>query len=248
MKIHVALLSAVLAVPTLAQDTDGARTFVHAAGEVSINDLIDRCASFLDYNILVSPQELAVCTGGGGIKLQKRVETDRDGCEELLANLLYRHGLVLTVLDQELGMLEVIHASGPRGREIQTRALLRTPEQVLARPRLKVPVMTTVPLQHINATIATNALRPFFASTGGPGPAASLTLGNVGNSSAMLLSGMQDQVAHAINLIRACDVETAADNGLRDGIDGRSIHDQLRSLERRVDAIEKKLAALGTIK
>jgi hypothetical protein len=146
MKIHVALLSALLAAPSLAQNTGRADTFVLAAGEVSINDLIDRCAAFLDYNILVSPQELAACVGSGGVKLQKAVETDRDGCEELLANLLYRNGLVLTVLDEKLGMLEIIHASGPRGREIQTRALMRTPAQVLARPRLKVPVMTTVPL------------------------------------------------------------------------------------------------------
>jgi hypothetical protein len=244
MKIHVALLSALLAAPSLAQNTGRADTFVLAAGEVSINDLIDRCAAFLDYNILVSPQELAACVGSGGVKLQKAVETDRDGCEELLANLLYRNGLVLTVLDEKLGMLEIIHASGPRGREIQTRALMRTPAQVLARPRLKVPVMTTVPLEFINATIATNALRPFFASTGGAGPASSLTLGNVGNSRALLLSGMQDQVAHAVNLIRACDVETVAN----DGTAGRTIQDQVRSLEQRVAAIEEKLAALGTIK
>ena len=31
-----------------------------------------------------------------------------------------------------------------------------------------VPILTTVPLKNINATIATNALRPFFASTGSP--------------------------------------------------------------------------------
>jgi hypothetical protein len=114
----------------------------------------------------------------------------------------------------------------------------RSVDEVLARPDLKLPVLVMVPLKHINATIATNALRPFFASTGAPGGGGTLTLGNVGNSSAMLLTGMQDQVAQAIRLIRGCDVppppeqmEQAANSGER-----------IQQLERRVKALEDKLA------
>ena len=52
--------------------------------------------------------------------------------------------------------------------------------------------------------MATNSLRPFFASTGQVG--APLTLGNVGNNRAMLLQGFTDQVAAAIRLLRTVDV------------------------------------------
>ncbi|MFM1871352.1 MAG: hypothetical protein RL398_774 [Planctomycetota bacterium] len=198
------------------------------AGEVQIPDLIDRCAVYLDRNILVSPNEIA---GVVPVRLQRPIETDRDGCEELLAGMLTRSGHVLTVVDDKQGIYEVLNAMGPRGRELMGRAQQRTVEQVLARPRLKMPVTTTVSLQHINATIATNALRPFYASTGGMNVAGSLTLGNVGNAGSLLLSGLQDQVAQAIELVRRCDVPSPDEA-------------QAATLEQRIVALEQRIAAL----
>jgi hypothetical protein len=213
--------------------TAAATTFVVEAGEMTLPNLIDRCAAFLDCNILSSQQELASAGPGGGltVRFQKRVETDREGCTELLATMLYRSGFALTILDK--GMFEVIQMSGPRGREIGNRARHQTVEQVMARPDLKLAVTVMVPLQHTNATMATNALRPFFASTGSPQGGASLTLGNVGNSSALLLHGMQDQVAQAIRLLRECDVPPA--NVAPD------LEQRLDTLERRLKAIEERL-------
>jgi hypothetical protein len=54
-----------------------------------------------------------------------------------------------------------------------------------------------------------------------------------------VLSGMQDQVAQAIRLVRACDVPSPPDETMMPGVPpGR-----LEQLEQRVKALEEKLAA-----
>jgi hypothetical protein len=173
------------------------------------------------------------------VRLQKALKLDRDGCEEFLASMLYRSGFALTWLDEKGTMLEVISMMGPRAREVTSRAMERSPEQVLARPNLKLVVTTMVPVEHINATIATNALRPFFASTGAPAGGSSLTLGNVGSNKALLLSGMQDQVAQAIRLIKKCDVPGSMD-GMGMGMGGAP-DDRVVQLEKRVKSLEEQL-------
>ena len=214
--------------------------FVIEAGVIELTTLVDRCAAYLDWNILLNPQEMAASPGATQIRLQKAISTDATGCEEFLAGLLSRNAMALTFVSPQGPTYEVISLHGPRGREVTNRAALRTPEQVLARPDLKVVVMTTVQLQHINATIATNALRPFFASTGAA-TSASLSLGNVGNSSGMLLLGTQDQVAQAIRVLRACDVPQPAPSEF----DPSSWQHRMEAIERRMKALEDKLAEAG---
>lgn len=214
--------------------------FVIEAGAIELTTLIDRCATYLDWNILLNPQEMTAGPGTTQIRLQKAVSTDASGCEEFLAGLLSRNAMALTFVSPQGPTYEVISMHGPRGREVTNRAVQRTPEQVLARPDLKVVVMTTVQLQHINATVATNAMRPFFASTGAP-TSASLSVGNVGNSSGMLLLGMQDQVAQAIRVLRACDVPPPAPSEL----DQSSWQARMEALERRLKTLEDKLAETG---
>lgn len=205
------------------------------AGEIQLTTLVDTCAAYLGCNILSSPQEFAG-TPQPAVRLQKSVQLDRDGCEEFLASMLSRSGLALTWLDEKGSMLEVVNMNGPRGREVLARAQERSPEQVLARPDLKVAVTTAVPLEHINATIAVNSLRPFLASSSGPG-AGQLSVGTVGSNKALLISGMQDQVAQAIRLVRKCDVPGSTE-GMPPGIAG---DDRIANLERRVKALEEQL-------
>ena len=241
MKPATLLLALLAALPACVAQQPNAQParapFVVEAGEVTLTALIDRCAAYLDVNILCSPQELTSVAPQQPVRLQKAIQTDRDGCEEFLANMLYRNGLALTWLDEKGTMQEIVSMAGPRSREIWGRAQERSPEAVLARPNLKLPVTTVVPLDHINAPVATNALRPFFASTGGPGAGSMLTIGNVGGSRAMLVSGMQDQVAQAIRLIKKCDVPGSMDGP---GMPG-SGDDRLAQLERRVKALEEQL-------
>ena len=116
----------------------------------------------------------------------------------------------------------------------------RTAEQVLARPTLRIPVTAVIELKHVNAVIATNALRPFFASTGGQSPVTSLTIGNVGSGSSLLVSGLQDQVAMAIQLIGKCDVPPPPEAQ-------KAEMDRADALERRIAALEKKLKAAESV-
>lgn len=218
-----------------------AKPFVLEAGDVKLDTLIDDAAKYLGCNILVSPQELQGNGASTVVKLQQRVETDTKGCREVLASLLSRSGFALTVLDENRGMYEVISMFGARGREIVMRAVMRTPEQVLEDANFRVPVSTVVKLEYINGTIATNALRPFFAQTGG-NPSMSITLGTAGSNTSMVLSGMQDQVAQAVRMIRTCDVPQPPDPNNPEDIARRM--DRLSQVEKRCENLEKVIDEL----
>jgi hypothetical protein len=215
------LFALVTLLPVVAAQQPEARggPFVLDAGDIKLAELVDRCAAYLQWNILSSPQELASCPSQE-VHTQVRISVDRDGCQELLTSMLTRSAFVLTVLDEP-----------KRNREIVSRAVRRTPDEVLARPTLRVPVTTVLELKHTNATIAVNALRPFFASAGGQ---SMLTVGNLGNSTSVLLSGLQDQVATAIGMVRAGDVPAPAGTAM-------DAADRLSVIERRLAAIEKKI-------
>ncbi|MCB9877207.1 MAG: hypothetical protein H6835_06340 [Planctomycetes bacterium] len=127
--------------------------------------------------------------------------------------MLYIKGYALVPRGEaDLEMMEIVLMTGQRGREITNGSRYVTPDELaIYRFQTGVPILTTVPLKNINATIATNALRPFFANTTGQAGGA-LTLGNVGNSSAMLLQGFGPQVYSAVELLRLVDVPTEEPN------------------------------------
>jgi hypothetical protein len=214
--------------------------FVVEAGETPLAALIDRAAAHLECNIVWREQDLAASGDVNPVlRLQAPITTDRDGCLELLADALYRSGFALTWANERLRVMEAISINGPRGRDVWNRAAPRTEQEILARPALRMPVTVTLPLQHVNATIATNALRPFFASAGGPGHGPMLTIGNVGNSAAMIVSGMQDQVAHAIRIVRECDLPSRPEPEVAD------TQKRVSALEARLQALEARLEQLA---
>lgn len=128
--------------------------------------------------------------------------------------MLYIKGFAVVPRGEDnLELNEIVFMSGQRGREVTNGARYVTPDELIDyRYQTGVPILTTVPLENINATIATNALRPFFASTGSPTGGGSLTLGNVGNSSAMLLQGFGPQVYAAVKLLELVDIPTEEPN------------------------------------
>lgn len=235
--------------------------FVFEAGEVAVYDLVDRCAAYLQRNILLAERELQVAVQQVGPRgrppvrpgakpgvveaidpntvtfaLQQPVVTDRDGCEEMLTGLLWTVGLALVPIDEKKGVYEVIAMSGARQREISARAVIRTAEQVLARPALRMFVTCVVPLEHTNATIATNALRPFFATSQQP----QLTIGNMGNSSAVLLTGPQDQVALAVQLLQAADLPARGGTEPEIAMQMQALGERIAEALRRIGELEKK--------
>jgi general secretion pathway protein D len=108
--------------------------------------------------------------------------------------------------DGDLELLEIVMMTGTRGREVTNGARYVSPDELINyRFQTGVPILTTWPLKHINAQLANNALRPFFATTGGAQAGGSVQIGNVGNKSALLLQGFGPQVYAAVQLLKLVD-------------------------------------------
>jgi hypothetical protein len=203
--------------------------FTVPAGELKLPALVDRCAAYLDCNILWLAHEL---TAAPPVTVREAVSTDRAGCLEFLASSLRSASFTLTWSDQRTGTLEVISSRGPRHRDIAARAEFVSPEQVTASPSLCMPVLVLVPLQHINPIVAINKLRPTLANRE---PGTQVTIGYVGNMQGLLLAGMRPEVAQAIRVIRDADQpnpDSPTDRGKR-----------IEALEKRIAALEAQLAA-----
>jgi general secretion pathway protein D len=142
---------------------------------------------------------------------RERLKEDFDS---FFQTMLYIKGFAVVPRGEgDLEMFEIVSMGGQRAREVTNGARYVTPDELPAyRNKTGVPILTTVPLKNINATIATNALRPFFATTGAPTGGGTLTLGNVGNNSAMLLQGFGPQVYAAVELLKLVDLPTEQPN------------------------------------
>jgi len=138
-----------------------------------------------------------------------RIKRDRFQTDffSFFQTMLYIKGFAVVPRgDGDLEMLEIVMMQGQRGREVTNGARYVTPDELSDyRFQTGVPILTTVPLKHINAQLANNALRPFFAGTGGNSPGSSVQIGNVGNKSALLLQGFGPQVYSAVELLKLVD-------------------------------------------
>ncbi|HIE72039.1 MAG TPA: hypothetical protein EYP98_18725 [Planctomycetes bacterium] len=173
------------------------------------------------------------------VSLQLPVVTDHNGCEELLSSILWSHGLSLVPLDEQKAVYEVLHLQGPRAPEIIGSAVRRTAEQVLARPMLRHFVTVVYNLEHTNAQMAHNALRPFFARRGnGNG---NLQVGNFGNRIGIILSGPQFMVATAVEMLMQADVPSPDSPHILEA-QVQDLTEENASLAKRLAALEEKIA------
>lgn len=212
-------------------------TFQLASGAHSTKEIIDATAKYLGVNVLSNKAELDMAPP---IDLQTDVRLQGDEVEQFVGDLLWSRSLALV---PRAGTYEVISIVGPRGREVMTAAVMRTPEEILLRPNLRTPVTTTMPLKHITANIATNALRPFLAQAGmAAGGGAGLTFGTAGSNDRVLISGFQNDVARAIELVRAND-QPPVNNAAAPSPAGTQLDDlaqKVEALQKRIDALEKR--------
>ena len=133
--------------------------------------------------------------------------TFREDFYSFFQTMLYIKGFaVIPRGEGDLELLEIVMMTGMRGREVSNGASYVAPDD-LSKYRFQagVPILTSVPLKHINAQLANNALRPFFASTGGSNAGGSVQIGNVGNSTSLLLQSFGPQVHAAVQLLKLVD-------------------------------------------
>lgn len=193
-------------------------------GEMEIQKLVELIGRYARCNILCDTAEL------GRIKtitLTEPVELDRASCMEALSSLLYTVGFGLLPVDEQKGIFQVVSMNGPRGRDLDAAAMVRSVAEVLAHPDSKRVVMTNVPLVHVNAAVMSNLLRPLLVG-GGP---SGVTLAGGARNASMIVRGSQFHVAAAVRLIQENDKP------------GKPIEREVK-LEERVAELEKQLAEL----
>lgn len=160
-----------------------------------------------DNELLVAGQGVRI-TYVGTILFRKSLF--KDEFFSFFQTMLYIKGFALVPRgDGNLELLEIVLMTGPRGKEIQNGARYVTADEIKKYAnQTGVPILTMVPLKHINAPVAVNALRPFYGAAGAAG--STLQLGNVGNNTALLLSGFGPQVYSAVELLKLVDTPTEA--------------------------------------
>ena len=149
---------------------------------------------------------LAAAPGGARITLLGTARVRVEDFFSFFQTMLYIEGFACILRGEgDAELVEIVAMQGPKRAEITNGARYVPPEDIPQYAgQTGVQILTSVPLQHIQVQVATNSLRPFFASAGQAGTA--LTLGNVGNNAAMLLQGFGPQVNAAYQLLRLVDV------------------------------------------
>ncbi len=178
-------------------------TFVLDAGEHDLVKVIEASARFLGRNYLLAPTEIG---GNPKVTLQMKLDLDAAGCEAVVSQLAYAQGLIATPLDRGRGLWEFVNLNGAKRAEVSSRAIGLTPDEVRLKRNVRVYVMTYAPLQHMRASIAAQTLRPFFAGAGG----SQINIGTAGTEQTILLQGLAEQVAQALDLIAQVDQPQAA--------------------------------------
>jgi len=186
---------------------------------LELPDFIKWAQEVTDRRFTFSDQELQnTGQGGNRVSFLGRLPFKRSRFKEdffaFFQTMLYIKGFAVVPRGEApLDILEIVSMNGPRQKEVANGSKYVTPEELpLYRNQTGVPILTTVALKNINATVANNALRPFFASTGSPQGSGSVTLGNVGNNTAILLQGFGPQVYAAVKLLELVDVPVEQPN------------------------------------
>ena len=188
--------------------TDTMAFSMNEANGMELAEFIKWASEVTARRFVFATSDLQSGQGGSTVSFLGTFRFKRDRFNEdfylFFQTMLYIKGFaVLPRNEGDLEINEIVAMGGPRAREITAGAKYVTPEDLAQyKNQTGVPILTTMPLKNINATIATNALRPFFATAGGSGPG-TVTFGNVGNNSALLLQGFGPQVYAAAEIGRA---------------------------------------------
>lgn len=179
---------------------------------MEIKDFIKWAQEMTGKRFFFNENELQQATGGTRVSFLGTFTFNKDTFVNeffgFFQTMLYIKGFALLPrgsTEQEL--LEIVYMTGPRSREVTSSARYVPLDSIDDyRSQTGVPILTTVPLKNINANIATNALRPFFAQAGATaGQAGGLTFGTAGNNTSLLLQGFGPQVYDAVKLLQLVD-------------------------------------------
>lgn len=113
--------------------------------------------------------------------------------------------------ERDTEIVEIVFSNGPRRTEIQTAARYVAPEEIVQYAnQTGVQILTSIPLEHVNANAAQTALRAFYS--GAQAQQGGLQFGTVGNNRALLMQGYGPQVYAAAQLLKLLDLPPEATN------------------------------------
>jgi hypothetical protein len=203
------------------------RVFELAAGEHQLHELVDRAAAWLGRNYLVQESDFQQTPTTLSVRLQTPLELDARGLEIALNHFLFQRGFAVIQLSAEQQLYSVVNLAGPRRGDVPAQARMMDADDVLDHAERIESVVVPIRLEHMNAQIAANAIRPFLAQTSSP--YGGVIVGNFGDEKTLVVQGMSPQVAAAVRMIRAADA--AAGEALA--------RQHLERLEQRIQQLER---------
>jgi len=168
------------------------------AGAIDADELVDAVARFLGRSILWTAMEHGKAPVEPFV-LQKELALDALGSEEVLSQMLWSRGFALVPLHADKGLYEILMQGGTRQRDIFANPIARTPEEILRQPALKLFVSTMFRPEHLDPASIQN-LHILLAQASNNGQPVAVYVGRT-----LLLSGMQDQLALALRILKTCD-------------------------------------------
>ena len=167
-------------------------------------DLVEKMAELLGENHLVDGGwarfEKMRGSGRYTVRLHKRIELDAKCCREVIPELLYTLGWILTPVDEARGLFEWININDRRRGDIRARALFLDRDEVFANTRLHRYVITTLKLENVTVEELTPALTTLAKDN------KLLDLMPVaGGTNTVILSGLGAHVAPMVELLRRLD-------------------------------------------
>ena len=206
------------------------QSFVLDAGEYRVTELVELSEKFLGRNYLMRTDSATCQPDSQMIKITKRLELDRNGCEEVVSQLLYHQDWIMTPLDASRGIYEWINLAGPRLQHVKRRSFYMSPDDVIARPSLYVHVTTTVAVKHLDAREMSKGLGQWVY--GRPDLLQILTIGYKNNGT-ILIAGMAHQVSRMLLAIRQAD-ENGANAPNRRASPMQNLQNQINQLRGQV--------------
>lgn len=186
--------------------------FVLEPGDHTVQELVDRSATFLGRNYLIHSPHARIRPDAQMVHLQTKLELGLEACEETVNQLLLTHDWVLTPLDTTRGTYEWIHCMQQNPDKILQRSLTMTPDEVLARPNLCMHVTTQVALRYLDPSRVGNALTSLLRDQrnltryGALGYSRPVAAGrSVIAGGTVVFSGLSQTVAKAVRIVREAD-------------------------------------------
>jgi len=204
--VAVALVSSVSVWTHTAVQGGGtpADKIVLEVGDHEMADLVEKMAEFLGENHLVDGgwARFAKLRGSGryAIRLHKRMELDAKSCREVIPELLYTLGWVLTPIDEARGLFEWINVNDRRRGDIRARAPFLDRDEVLANTKLHRYVITSLTLDKVSV----KELAPTLAALSKDNKLLDL-MPVGGDTNSIIIGGLGAHVAPMVELLKRLD-------------------------------------------